>query len=290
MSATKESSLKIGDERPLGIIAGGGEIPLKLIQECEKNKQSVFIIGLEGHTNPDILIGRPSMMTRIGAAGTIIQTLKDHNVRDLVLIGSVKRPSLVELRPDLRSAKFFAKIGMRALGDDGLLKALREELENEGFQVQGIQNYIHDLLTRPGVLGKHKPKADDETTIQKGVSVAREIGMLDIGQSAVVQEGIVLGVEGVEGTDSLIKRCAMLKKKGRGPILVKTAKPQQDQDLDLPTIGPKTVRLCSEYGYAGIVIQANSSLIFNLEEVINIANDKKLFIIGYEIDSAKTDA
>lgn len=285
MSAFPENSLKHKIDK-LGVIAGGGDVPERLLQACDQIKQDVFVVGFEGQTNPRLMENRNYMMTRLGAAGQIISALKTHDVKDLVLIGSIKRPTMAELKPDMRTAKFFAKLGFRALGDDGLLKALRHELEQEGFSIHGVQDFVEDLLVKEGLVGKYKPKKADGPSIERGIEASQMIGRFDIGQSVIVQDGIVLGVEGAEGTDELIRRCAKYKREGRGGILVKTCKPQQDRDLDLPTIGPETVRLCADTGLVGIIVHAGKSILMAPKDIIEIADEQKIFVSAVNINEA----
>jgi DUF1009 family protein len=168
-------------------------------------------------------------------------------ISDLVLIGDVKRPKFTEMRPDLRTAAFFAKLGLRALGDDGLLKAVRAELEQEGFTIHGIHELMPDLLMPAGVLTKVAPDDVAYESIHEGLMESRVIGKKDIGQSVVVLGDKVIGTEDENGTDALIRRAAQ-----KGAILVKSSKPQQDRKLDMPTIGSETVRLCAAAcGYGG---------------------------------------
>jgi DUF1009 family protein len=284
MPAAEKSSVMTAQQvTMLGVIAGGGELPSRLLSSCDKSGTEVFVIGFENQTDTRMMAGRKHMITRLGAAGQIINTLRSHQIKDLVLIGSIRRPSLAELKPDLRTAKFFARLGLRAVGDNDLLTALRYELEQEGFTIHGVQNFVGDLIAPEGLIGRHKPKKDEEGDIRRGIEVTQALGRMDVGQAAVMQEGIVLGVEGVEGTDELIRRCTAYRRKGRGPILVKTAKPGQDRDLDLPTIGPETVILCAEAGFSGIALQAGSSLLLDPQKVAELADRSKMFVIGVNV-------
>lgn len=280
MPAAPQSGLA-PDVKKLGIVAGGGSLPGKLAQACEDRGIEIFIVGLEGHADPALLIGRNHLISRIGAAGRIIETLKFHEVRDLVLIGAVRRPGLAELRPDLRAMRFFARAGLRALGDDGLLKALKEELQHEGFRIRGVQEFVGGLVGDAGPVGKYTPGTDHLADIKRGFEVLRVTGAADIGQSVIVQDGIVLGVEAAEGTDELIRRCAGYKRGPRGGVLVKAAKPGQDTDLDLPTVGPDTVRLCAESGFAGIAFEVGRTLLADPQEMAELADRHKIFIVGY---------
>ncbi len=275
-----EEEIKKPEIKKLGIIAGGGGLPEKILCACDKKGIEPFIVGFDGQTDPALLEDRRYILTRLGAGGHIIKTLKAHGIRDLVLVGSIRRPTFSELRPDLRAAAFFAKVGLKALGDDGLLSALRRELENEGFKLHGAHEFAQELLMPAGVLSFVKPRKQDLVNIERGMTVAKTLGALDVGQSVIVQEGIVLGVEGVEGTDELIKRCAAYKREGPGGVLVKCAKPQQDHDLDLPTIGPDTILNASKTGLSGVAVEAGAAILLNVEDVVELANRHKIFVIG----------
>ncbi len=279
MSAAEKSSLKnsLGISR-LGVIAGGGDLPARLLSACDQAGIETFVVGFEGQTDKSLYQGRQYMTSRIGAAGTIINTLKNHDVRDLVMIGAIRRPTLFDLKPDLRTARFFAKVSLRALGDDGLLKAMRGELEREGFRIHGIQKFASDLLAAEGPLGRYKPARHDWADIRRGIDVLRALGHVDVGQSIVVQDGVVLGIEACEGTDELIRRCGAYRKKGNSGVLVKLAKPGQDESLDLPTIGPETIHLAAEAGLVGVVIEAGRGLIVAPEQCAALADQYKIYV------------
>lgn len=286
MSAIEKSSLRsdTGIER-LGVIAGTGDLPARLLSACDHSGIDVFVVGFEGQTDKALYKDRQFMNTRIGAAGSIISTLKSHDIRDLVMIGAIRRPTLMDLKPDLRTARFFAKVSLRALGDDGLLKAMKGELEREGFRIHGVQKFAHDLLASEGPIGRYKPARHDWPDIRRSIDVLRSLGAMDVGQSIIVQDGVVLGIEATEGTDELIRRCGAYRKKGNSGVLVKLAKPGQDETLDLPTIGPETIRLCAEAGLIGVVLEAGRSLIVEPEEVSALANRNRMFVIAINTDT-----
>lgn len=268
-------------ERKLGIVAGGGELPGKLIEWCQKNKRPYYVLAIKG--NADEIYFTKDVAhewIRIGQTGTGFKRFKEENVKDVVLIGTIKRPTLAELVPDLRTTAFFAKIGAKSLGDDGILRALIKEIEQEGMKIVGIQEVVPDLLVKEGILTKKKPDKEDEADISRGVEVATALGRLDVGQSVVVQQGLVLGLEGIEGTDKLILRCADYKRKGKEPVLIKLRKPQQDLRIDLPTIGTNTVENAYKSGFKGIAVHAGNALIVNEKEVIRLANKYGMFIKG----------
>lgn len=277
MPAAETSQLEI---TKLAIIAGSGSLPMRLIAACDNKNIEPFIVGFEGQTDPAVIKGREHIWTRLGSAGSVMKTLKSHGIYDIVMIGSIRRPSFSELVPDFKTIEFFTKIGIKALGDNDFLTALRKFIEAEGFRLHGIHKFADDLLAAQGPVGSYEPAKDDWIDINHGIEIARQLGTFDVGQSVIVQEGFVLGVEAVEGTDELIRRCKPLKRKGRGGVLVKTCKPQQDKDLDLPTIGPQTIKLAAETGLAGIAVYAGETLVIDPEEVAEIADKHKMFVVG----------
>jgi len=265
----------------LGIVAGGGELPVRLASACLDQGREVFVLGLLGHADSSAFPpGLPQAWIRMGEAGRGFDILHQNGVVELVMAGPVRRPTLGDLRPDWRTIRFFARLGLRALGDDGLLKAVMAEIEAEGFHVVGAHSILGDLLADQGVWGRHRPDAQAESDIARGLEVAKGLGALDIGQSVVIQQGIVLGVEAVEGTDALILRSGGLRRDGPGGVLVKIAKPGQDRRADLPAIGPQTVRNCATAGLRGIAVEAGSALVLSRDALIGEADAAGLFVCG----------
>lgn len=270
-------------KRKLGIIAGGGSIPKKLVEECILQKIDFVVMAIEGNAEKDLFATDENIRhkwIRLGQAGSGFKFFKDEKVDDVVMIGTIKRPSIFDIVPDFRTAAFFAKIGAKALGDDGLLRAVVSEIEKDGMKVKGIHEVMPSILIKKGVLTKKKPSKEHIVDIKRGVEAAFELGRLDIGQAVIVQHGIVLGVEGIEGTDELIKRCKEYRRKGGGGVLVKLRKPEQDMRIDLPTIGPRSVEQAHESGLEGIVVHAGNGLIVDEKETIALADKYKMFIVG----------
>ena len=270
-------------QKKLGIVAGGGTLPQTLINHCLQNKRDFFVLAIENNADKAIFTSDiPHKWIRIGQAGTGFKLMHEQNVEEIVMIGTIHRPTLSDLVPDLRTAAFFARIGLKSVGDDGILRALINDIESENMRVVGIHEVIPDLLVKEGVLTKHKPDKQALADISRGVEVARELGKLDVGQAVIVQQGLVLGVEGIEGTDRLIERCGTYQRKGVGGVLVKLRKPQQDMRIDLPTIGTKTIENLHSAGMRGIAIHAGNALIVNEAEVIALADKYSMFICGIE--------
>jgi DUF1009 family protein len=255
-------------------------LPARVIESCRAAGREVFVLAFEGEADRATVETVPHAWCRIGAAAMVLDLLHANAVRDLVLAGGVRRPSLAALRPDWRAAKILARIGYRALGDDGLLKAVIKEFEREGFRVIGADQLLDEAELPEGPLGQVRPDADALADIAHGLRLARAIGALDIGQAVVIQQGLVLGVEAIEGTDGLLRRCALLRRDGPGGVLVKAEKPGQERRADRPVIGPQTVLLAAESGLRGIAAEAGATLVLDRDEVIRLADSTGLFVVG----------
>lgn len=264
----------------LGIIAGGGTLPQRLAAVARGRGWPVYILGLRGQTDAATA---PDALVRLGAAARAIHLLKAEGVDTLVMAGHVRRPALSELKPDWRTLQLFARLGRRALGDDTLLRAVAQELESEGFKIIAPHEIDPSLLSPAGPLSARVPTADEQQDIARGIDVAHKLGALDVGQGVVVQQGIVLAVEAIEGTDAMLARCQKLRRRGGGGVLVKACKPQQDARLDLPTIGLRTLTRAYQAGLAGIAIEAGASLLLDQDEVRHTADRLGLFVMGFSV-------
>ncbi|MFV0627217.1 MAG: LpxI family protein [Alphaproteobacteria bacterium] len=269
--------------RKLGIIAGGTTIPKRLIEECQAQGREFFVLCIEGNADESYFKDNaniPHKWIRIGQAGTGFKTLKDEKVQDVVMIGTIKRPTLSDLVPDLRTTMFFTKIAAKSLGDDGILRTLVKDIEEEGMLVKGIHEVMPEILAKEGIMTKTKPDKQALQDIKRGVHVCLELGRMDVGQAVIVQQGLILSLEGIEGTDKLIERTKDYQRKGDKAILVKLRKPNQDMRIDLPTIGRQTIERAIESGLRGIAVHAGNALMVDEKEAIELANKHNIFIVG----------
>jgi DUF1009 family protein len=270
----------------LGIIAGSGDLPRRLIAACRTQGRPCFVLALQGQTDAATVEDVPHSWNHLGAAQEALDALHGAGVVEIVLAGHMKRPSLTSLKPDAKGAAMLARIGLRAFGDDSILRALKSELEREGFRIIGPDDVLSSLLAGSGPFGTHRPDERARADIARGIEVARALGAVDVGPAVVVQQGIVLGVEAVEGTDALLQRVGPLRREGPGGVLVKLAKPAQDRRMDLPTVGPETVRRAQQAGLAGIAVESGGAIILDRDEMVRLADAAGLFVLGLELPAA----
>jgi DUF1009 family protein len=275
----------------LGLIAGGGALPLEIANACREADRPLFVIRLKGMADP--ALGRfEGIEAGLAEMGKGIKALKQSGCRSICFAGVVKRPDFSALIPDLRGlASLPGAIIAAGRGDDALLRFMIHEFEREGFQVEGAHEVGAGLALGQGPLGRIAPRPEHQADIVRALEVARAIGRLDIGQGAVVANGLVLAVEAQEGTDAMLARCADLPATLRGTpeapagVLAKTPKPIQERRVDLPTIGVATVMAAAQAGLAGIVGETGALLVVDRNAVIQRADDLGLFIVGVPHDA-----
>ena len=273
--------------RVLGILAGGGPLPGRVAAAATAAGRKVFIVGLEGFADRGVVAPWPHVFLRMGAVRSIFAALREQRCQDLVLIGPVRRPSFLDLRPDADGAKMLARIGVSAFaGDDGLLSAVIRVLGEEGFRVLGMHEILNEALGPRGLLSRAGPDANAMADIHRGIAVTQALGAVDVGQCCVVRAGVVIAVEAVEGTDAMLSRCgalldAMDMAKPAG-VLVKSVKPGQDRRADLPTIGPETIRHAADAGLSGIAYDAGGTILAERDACIARADERGLFLLGFD--------
>jgi hypothetical protein len=277
----------------LGIIAGGGNLPLRLAAACADSGRKFFLVALENYADKAVETF-PHAWTSLGALGHTMKLLKGAGCGEVVFAGVVRRPDFSKLKLDWRGARLLPKVVRAASrGDNAVLSAILEEFEQAGFRVVGAEEVFAGLLAKPQVLTRVAPAPRDERDIARGVETVRALGRLDIGQGAVVCEGLVLAVEAAEGTDAMLERCALLPAEIRGSaaarrgVLVKLPKPAQERRIDLPTIGVATIERAALAGLAGIAVEAGAALIIDESKVVARADELGLFLAGVVLGPAQ---
>jgi hypothetical protein len=271
----------------LGIVAGGGELPLAIAESARDAGRDVFVLGMTGAD--ERLSDFPRENVGIGELGRTIALLKKNNCEAITFAGKVSRPEWSDIKVDARGALAFPKVVAAALkGDDALMRAMLGIFEKEGFRVIGTAEAAPNLVATAGVYGSNKPDAQAQADIATARNVIQKLGELDIGQATAVAEGLVLAVEAAEGTDAMLERLTQLPKNLRGNerkrrgVLVKAPKPRQERRVDLPVIGVRTVELAAAGGLAGIAIEAGSALLMRKAKIVEAADSLGLFVMAFD--------
>lgn len=269
--------------RKLGLIAGGGDLPREIADALAG--RPLFVVRVRGHAEEDFA-DLDSVEHSVGEIGGIVKSLKAAGCDAICFAGYVTRPDLKTLRVDARGLKLLPRvIAEGRKGDDAILRVVVGEFERAGFAVIGADSLLGSQAVEPGRLGTAEADEMALADAEKAMAIAAEIGRLDIGQGAVVADGLVLAVEAQEGTNAMLERVAALPQALRGRagerrgVLAKRPKPIQERRVDMPTIGVDTVERCAAAGLAGIVLEAHGALIVRREEVIRALDRNGLFLL-----------
>nr|WP_314436182.1 UDP-2,3-diacylglucosamine diphosphatase LpxI [uncultured Brevundimonas sp.] len=270
----------------LGLIAGGGDLPAAVAARCDAEDREVFVVRLAGFADSH-LTRWPGAEFGMAQIGAILKALKSEDCTAVCLAGIVSRPDFKTLKPDLKGASLLPSIIAAATkGDDALLRKILSVFEGEGFAVEGADDILGGETLSEGALGRVNPTSEQLSDLKKALHVAEKSGELDIGQGAVVVDGLVLAVEAQEGTDSMLARVAGLPLDLRGSsgepkgALGKAPKPIQDLRVDMPVIGPRTVELAAAAGLAGIGGVSGRLILIDRAAIIEAADRLGLFVWG----------
>lgn len=266
----------------LGVLAGGGQLPVRVIAACRDHGRPFFVIAFEGFTDPATVSGVPHAWMPLEKVGAILSRLHAEGAKDVVLAGPVRRPgSLLTLRPDGRGILLLLRMLRRWRGDDHVLTQVVREIESDGFRVVGAEVVAPELLMPAGAMGALAPDELRRSFICTGVAAARELGRQDRGQGVVVAGGQIVAREGAGGTMRLLSDVAA-SGAAKGGVLVKIAKPGQERRVDLPSVGADTVAQAAKAGLAGIALEAGGSLVIGREAVAQAADAAGLFVVGVD--------
>jgi DUF1009 family protein len=271
----------------LGLIAGGGALPRAVAQAAREAGREVFVVGIIGSLGEDWVCDYRHEFLSPGEPGRIIKALKAHGVQDVLMAGRVDRPKFSELKLDAKGMLLLPKaIAAARKGDDALLRFIVGICEDEGLTAVSVAQAAPALVCDEGQLGSIGATRDHHADIVTAFRIVHALGALDVGQAAVVCEGLALAVEAAEGTDAMIARIATLRESLRGTaanrrgVLVKALKPTQDAKTDMPVVGVETVRNAHAVHLAGIALEAGASLIVDKQAVAAEADRLGLFVVG----------
>lgn len=274
---------------PLAIIAGRGDLPRLIAEECRRRGRPHYVVRLPG-VDLGWADGHPAISAVFEKPGRLFADLRKAGVGEVTFAGGIRRPELNPLRFDLKMLTLAPKVlaGLKA-GDDSTLRLVAGIFEKEGLRLVGAHEILTSLAAPEGVLTtRARPSEADMKDARRARRIVRALGRVDVGQAAVVAQGICLGVESIQGTDALLTFVAETAQgfrpdaTGGQGVLFKAPKPGQDWRLDLPAIGPATVERAAAAGLAGIAVEAGGVLLLDREGLVAAADAAGLFVLGLE--------
>jgi UDP-2,3-diacylglucosamine hydrolase len=277
----------------IGLLAGAGRFPIAFAQAARDQGLSVVGVGVPGMASESLRdlcdYYATASVARLGRA---IRIFKKAGVHRAVMAGKVEKTFLfqsfrwIRNLPDWRTIHMYLRYARENRKDDTLLLALIREFERDDIHFDSALNYCPELLVKHGFLTRRKPTPAQWRDIQFGWEIAKELGRLDIGQTAIVNDMAVIALEAIEGTDAAIRRAGTLCRRG-GFTIVKVAKPQQDMRFDVPTIGVETIQNMRESGARVLAVESEMTIMLDQPEVIELADRLGIAIVSLKADEVK---
>ncbi|SCY83359.1 LpxI family protein [Microvirga guangxiensis] len=275
---------------PVAIIAGGGRLPIQLIEHLEQTGQDYRVLAFRGFAAPELRKKAHANVNLLDLK-TIMNTLDGWKPRAVSLVGAVRRPgfsALLGAYSALRNMQEVKEVITR--GDDQVLRGAVMLIEERGHRVIGAHELAPDLVAPRTLHGALEPNEDDRQAIAVGLDLLSSLSTFDIGQGAVIARNHVLAIEGPEGTDRMLVRVAGLRqswfglrRRKEGGVLIKAAKRGQDLRVDMPTIGPRTIIEAAKAGLSGIAVGQGSTFVLEQEETLRMADRLGLFLVAVDL-------
>ncbi len=262
-----------------GLIAGNGKFPFLVVEGARRAGQKLVVVAIKEETDKEIeQVADKVLWVGIGQLGRMISFFKGENVAQAIMAGQVKHVQIFSgALPDLRMLKMLLSLKQR--NTDSLIGGIAAELARDDIELIDSTYFIKDKLAAQGILTRRKPDERERGNIEYGLKIAGEIARLDLGQTIVVRAKACVAIEAMEGTDAVIRRAGTL---ARGKLtVVKVAKPNQDMRFDVPVVGLPTVETMIEAGASCLCLTAGKTLIFDLPEMIRLADSKKISIVAH---------
>jgi DUF1009 family protein len=271
----------VASQSRYGLIAGNGRFPFLVLEAARTQGIDMVVAAIKEETSPDIERQAKTVhWLSLGQLGKLIKTFKAEGVTRAIMAGQVKHKQIFSgILPDLKMMQVLASLATR--NTDSLIGAVTRVLEDEGIQLMESTAFLAPLLPAPGVLTSRSPSPDEQTDLDYGYKLARELGRLDVGQTVVVANAACVAVEAMEGTDAVIERAAGLVN-GRPLRVVKLAKPNQDLRFDVPVIGVPTVEVMKRAGVTAMAIEARKTLMIDRDDLLRAANAAGIVIVAVE--------
>jgi len=257
----------------LGLIAGSGDLPLKVARGASRQGMEVFAFALPGETSQELEeeARKVFWVTPMGIP-SILEKISTEKITQLTSIGGIDKMKWLKTL-DLK--------GLENQGDSNLLHQIKNIIVSQGIRILDPTEFLDAPPVQEGNITGTSLTPDQQSDIEFGFKMARALGPLDIGQTLVVKDKVVLAVEGIEGTDEAIRRGA--KYGGQGVVAIKVTKPGQDLMFDRPVVGKKTIKVLLEAQAAVLAVEAMKVLFVDFQESIELARKGGLSVIAREL-------
>ena len=263
----------------IGLLAGAGKLPLEFASVATSLGYEVYAIALLDETEEALKeVATNYAKISIGQLESLIRHLKENDIKTVTMLGKVTKELLFnnKVQPDAAMTRLIMTLPDRK--DDTVMLGFIKELQNAGMTAFDQTALIKKLMPEKGAITKREPTENEKKDIEFGFKIAKELGRLDIGQTVVVKNLAVMALEAIEGTDACILRGGELAK--GDAVVVKVAKPKQDNRFDVPTVGLTTIESMIKAGAKTLAIEAGETLLVEKEKVQHLAEANGISVVA----------
>jgi len=268
----------------LGIIAGMGRFPILVAQGAHRQGIQVVVAALRDHADTALAAYAERFeWVSVTQVGAIADLFRREGVREVVLVGGVDKKimfsplALLRYPPDARALKLWYQ-RLKDRKDSHILATFAGDLAADGIEIVSSIKYLPESLARAGTMTRRAPTAREAADIAFGKHIVSALADLDVGQSIIVKDKVVVAVEAIEGTDETIRRGGQLA--GGEAVLIKFSRTHQDMRFDVPTTGLETVRVCTAAGVSAIALEAGRVVMLDRDDMIAAADQAGIAIFG----------
>lgn len=265
--------------KKIAIIAGSGELPVLLTIEAKKQGYYTYAIAL----NNDAKIRLADLCDKLdsfypGQVASILKAVQKEGINKIIFIGKIHKGDLLKkfYKLDFIAIKYLSKL--LNLNDDSIHGAVTKFLQEYDMEILPQTQFLSHLYQEKEILSKRKPTDDERVDIEYGIDIARKVASLDIGQTVIVKNKMIIAIEGIDGTDETIKRGCQLSKSS--VVMAKAARINQDQRFDIPTIGAQTVEVLGKNGGGVLAFESGKVLVADKEKTVELANKYNICLIA----------
>jgi DUF1009 family protein len=266
----------------LSLIAGRGDYPRLLMEAArQRGVAHIHLVAFKGETHRRLADRADAVdWINLGQVGTMLDALRAAGTRHAIMAGQIRPTNIFRVRPDAWARQTF--MALKVKNPHTLFGMVIEEISKLGIEVLPASTFMEAYMPAAGPLTQRIPTEREQSDIELGIQIARTTAGLEIGQTLVIKEGVIVAVEAMEGTDRTIRRAG--KFGGAGAVVIKIAKQGQDMRFDIPVIGPRTLTVMKKSRVSCLVFRAGKAILLEKERIVEQANRMGLCMMGVEIE------
>ena len=204
--------------------------------------------------------------------------IKSKNLKNIMIIGYVKLPSINKINLSIKSKLLISKdIFLNNINDQS--KILKKYLSYNKLKLLSQKKILNKMLVsyQDEHLYNGNKKITSKLKIKK--NFIKKIFSMNIAQSFILNGDRVIAMEDIFGTNEMINKIGKINPKFSNLIFVKSKKSNQIDEIDFPIIGIETLELLIKYKFRVICLFNNNILISEKDNFLKKIRANKISLI-----------